>query len=119
MDINEYIRKRRALINRQISKGFNDNFSQENISKAYDDEFNKAHKVGDIHPNGKWVWTEIKPGKFDWRVIKKGKGSTSGSKVSPTVAAKVKVGNTAVNGVKSQADVDAKRQKFQNFLRQQ
>ncbi len=75
--------------------------------------------MGDIHPNGKWVWTEIKPGKFDWRVIKKGKGSTSGSKVSPTVAAKVKVGNTAVNGVKSQADMDAKRQKFQNFLRQQ
>ena len=79
MDIND-IRKRRALINRQISKGFNDNFSQENISKAYDDEFNKAHKVGDIHPNGKWVWTEIKPGKFDWRVIKKSKGSTVGSK---------------------------------------
>lgn len=41
MDIND-IRKRRALINRQISKGFNDNFSQENISKAYDDEFNKT-----------------------------------------------------------------------------
>ena len=34
-------------------------------------ELEKAHKVGDIHPNGKWVWKEIKPGKFDWRVIKK------------------------------------------------
>ena len=111
MDIND-IRKRRALINRQISKGFNDNFSQENISKAYDDEFNKAHKVGDIHPNGKWVWTEIKPGKFDWRVIKKTKGSTSGSKVSPTVAAKVKVGNTAVNGVKSQAKTNIQNQGY-------
>lgn len=44
MDIND-IRKRRALINHQISKGFNDNFSQENISKAYDDEFNKAHNM--------------------------------------------------------------------------
>lgn len=31
--------------------------------------FEKAHQVGDIHPNGKWVWTEIHPGKFDWRVI--------------------------------------------------
>ena len=111
MDIND-IRKRRALINRQISKGFNDNFSQENISKAYDDEFNKAHKVGDIHPNGKWVWTEIKPGKFDWRVIKKTKGSTSNSKVSPTVAAKVKVGNTAVNGVKSQAKTNIQNQGY-------
>ena len=100
MDIND-IRKRRALINRQISKGFNDNFDQENISKAYDDEFNKAHKVGDIHPNGKWIWTEIKPGKFDWRVIggrrnkksasaggsssdSNAKTQSSGSKPSPT-----------------------------------
>lgn len=29
-----------------------------------------AHKVGDIHKNGKWFWTEYKPGKFDWRNIK-------------------------------------------------
>lgn len=27
------------------------------------------HNVGDIHPNGKWVWVEYKPGKFDWRTI--------------------------------------------------
>ena len=27
-----------------------------------------ARKVGDIHPNHPtWVWTEYKPGKFDWR----------------------------------------------------
>jgi len=95
MDIND-IRKRRVLINRQISKGFNDNFSQENISKAYDDEFNKAHQVGDIHPNGKWVWTEIKPGKFDWRVIKKSKGSTSGSKVSSAATMSVNGGQSNV-----------------------
>lgn len=101
MDIND-IRKRRALINHQISKGFNDNFDQENISKAYDDNFNKAHKVGDVHPNGKWVWTEYKPGKFDWRGVKKTKGSTAGSKVSPTVAAKVKVGGAATNSAKPQ-----------------
>lgn len=24
-------------------------------------------KVGDLHKNGKWVWTEYAPGKFDWR----------------------------------------------------
>lgn len=29
------------------------------------------HNVGDIHKNGKWVWTEYKPGKFDWRNIAK------------------------------------------------
>lgn len=51
---------------------------QENILKAFEgapslqkavaEEFEKAkHQVGDIHPNGKWVYTEYKPGKFDWR----------------------------------------------------
>ena len=35
--------------------------------------FEKAKRqVGDIHPNGKWVWTEYAPGKFDWK-SKKGK----------------------------------------------
>lgn len=29
------------------------------------------HVVGDLHTNGKWVWTEYKPGKFDWRGIPK------------------------------------------------
>lgn len=100
MDIND-IRKRRALINRQISKGFNDNFSQENISKAYDDEFNKAHKVGDIHPNGKWVWTEIKPGKFDWRVIKKSKGSTVGYKVSSAATDRAAAAKKLVDKIKA------------------
>lgn len=31
-----------------------------------------VRKVGDIHKNGKWVWTEYKAGKFDWRVAKAG-----------------------------------------------
>ena len=37
-------------------------------------------KVGDMHPNGKWVWTEYKPGKFDWRPAKKNSstGTSSG-----------------------------------------
>lgn len=44
------------------------------------DLFEKAHKVGDVHPNGKWVWTEYKPGKFDWRGVKGGaKGGGSGA----------------------------------------
>ena len=30
----------------------------------------KAHKVGDMHANGKWIWTEYKPGRFDWRPLK-------------------------------------------------
>lgn len=48
------------------------------------DFFEKAkHNVGDMHPNGKWVWTEFKPGKFDWRPVKKG-GASAGGGVSKT-----------------------------------
>lgn len=28
------------------------------------------HVIGEIHPNGKWMWTEYKKGKFDWRGLK-------------------------------------------------
>ena len=37
----------------------------------------KARQAGDVHPNGKWVWTEYKPGKFDWRPMKKTNQSDS------------------------------------------
>lgn len=49
---------------------------QENMEKAFEigftgnEDLEKAHQVGDIHPNGKWVWTQLPSGKFDWRVIK-------------------------------------------------
>lgn len=42
------------------------------IAISHIGDIEKAHKVGDMHPNGKWVWKEISPGKFDWRVAKKG-----------------------------------------------
>ena len=42
------------------------------------EEIAKAHQVGDVHPNGKWVWTEYRPGHFDWRPMK-GRGSGDGS----------------------------------------
>lgn len=29
-----------------------------------------GHYLGEIHPNGKWQWTEYKPNKYDWRAIK-------------------------------------------------
>ena len=57
------------------------------------DLFEKAHKVGDVHPNGKWVWTEYKPGKFDWRGIKK--GAKGGSKATTGGAAATTKTNTA------------------------
>lgn len=44
-----------------------------NILKAAGTEelFEKAkYQVGDVHPNhSDWVWTEYKPGKFDWRHV--------------------------------------------------
>lgn len=33
-------------------------------------EIEKAHNVGEQHPTKPYVWTEYKPGKFDWRPIK-------------------------------------------------
>lgn len=50
---------------------------RENIEKAFEigftgnNDLEKARQVGDIHPNGKWVWTQLPSGKYDWRVIKK------------------------------------------------
>jgi hypothetical protein len=38
-----------------------------NILKSFSNDIEKAHKVGDVHPNGKWVWTQLPSGKFDWR----------------------------------------------------
>ena len=43
---------------------------QERIEKSFDNEIEKAHKDGDIHPNGKWVWRQsANGGKGDWRTI--------------------------------------------------
>lgn len=65
---------------------------RENLKKAFggtlEDEIEKARprvhrQVGDIHPNGKWVWTEYKPGKFEWRTIKKKKGEQEKPKEQP------------------------------------
>ena len=33
-----------------------------------------ARKVGDHHPTKPWIWTEYKPGKFDWRTDKTATG---------------------------------------------
>ena len=67
---------------------------QENIKKAFEvgftgnEDLEKAHQVGDIHPNGKWVWTESKPGKFDWRPPKKRGGADETSERSDASAKK-------------------------------
>lgn len=63
----EEIKQRNALVRDQIYKGF----------VGGEQLLEKAHQVGDVHPNGKYVWTEYAPGKFDWRGIKKNVQKTS------------------------------------------
>jgi hypothetical protein len=58
----EEIFEHRKEIQRNILKSF---------GKEVDIEKAVQRQVGDVHPNGKWIWTEYKPGRFDWRVIKK------------------------------------------------
>ena len=59
----EDIQKHRQAVRENIEKSLQIGFTES-------EDFEKAHKVGDIHPNGKWVWTQLPSGKFDWRVIK-------------------------------------------------
>lgn len=59
------IKQFRSSVQENILKAFG---GAPSLQKAVAEEFEKAkHQVGDIHPNGKWVWSEYKPGKFDWR----------------------------------------------------
>ena len=72
----EELNERRQAVAYNIAKSF-ENDIEKAIGAGYDleggdgDDVTKAHQVGDVHSNGKWVWTEYKPGKFDWRGIKK------------------------------------------------
>ena len=100
----EELNKRRQAVAYNIAKSF-ENDIEKAIGAGYDleggdgDEVAKAHQVGDAHPNGKWVWTEYAPGKFDWRGIKKNatekkqKVEGSGSKEVDDFMDKVKIFN--------------------------
>jgi len=60
-----------------------------NILKGFvevNDAIEKARNVGDVHPNGKWVWKQLPSGKFDWRTIPGGGGQAS----APTQSAQPK-----------------------------
>lgn len=46
-----------------------------NIMQQFGTDIEKAHQVGDEHPNGKWVWTKLPSGRFDWRVKKNASGA--------------------------------------------
>lgn len=79
-------------------------------SAGSEDIFEKAHKDGDLHPNGKWVWvSSAAGGKGDWRTLngrthKKhqasgivGSGTVSSSAVNSTGSGNSVGGNKSVN----------------------
>jgi len=58
-------------------------------------------QVGDTHSNGKWVWTEYKPGKFDWRPVKQktqSEGSDESSKKTPSKPTAQQIANAKAKG---------------------
>lgn len=59
--------------------------AEEILMNAGKERLTKAHKDGDLHPNGKWYWkSSANGGKGDWRVIKK----TTSSKPAAAPASK-------------------------------
>lgn len=60
---------------------------QDNILKSFgtsdEEELEKARQIGDIHPNGKWVWGESASGKRDWKAIKGGTKKADSSNTPP------------------------------------
>lgn len=76
--MDEIIKRHRAMVAERLTQGFSP-VHRDAISKAQEgfDDIEKARVVrqdGDIHPNGKWVWSsQAAGGKGDWRVIKKPK----------------------------------------------
>lgn len=61
----EDIRRRQLELKNNLLKGFG-----VGIDEVDENEFEKAHKQGDLHPNGKWYWeSSAAGGKGDWRTI--------------------------------------------------
>lgn len=48
----------------------------------------KTLKVGDRHKNGKWLWTEYEPGKFDWRTDPAIKAKNAAERAAKSTASK-------------------------------
>lgn len=106
----EDIQKHRQAVAENIEKSLQ-------IGYTESEDLEKAHNVGDVHPNGKWVWTQLPSGKYDWRVIKKTQNPVSGNvstqqavddakaKMAAGVAAKKQTSKSSVNGANTFDDV--------------
>ena len=64
-----------------------------------------TRKVGDIHKNGKWVWTEYAPGKFDWRTIPSMKQKTGAKPKVETEGKKAEKKQTAMKSNKAEKSI--------------
>lgn len=65
----------------------------------------KTLKVGDRHKNGKWIWTEYEPGKFDWRTDPAIKAKNAAERAAKSTASK---STTDAGKAKSKAQKKAK-----------
>lgn len=64
----EDIRRRQLELKNNLLKGFGVGIDE--VDEVDENEFEKAHKQGDLHPNGKWYWeSSAAGGKGDWRTI--------------------------------------------------
>ena len=77
----------------------------------------ETKKVGDLHKNGKWVWTEYAPGKFDWRTrpelkqrpgakAKAGEESTKKGKPAKKAASKASTVKTPVKNTETKTSAE-------------
>lgn len=73
------------------------------------EEVIKARNAGDIHPNGKWVWTEYKPGHFDWRPLKGRGGADRTPKGSDASAKKEGEGDKKTATAQANSSEDKKK----------
>lgn len=96
----EDIQKHRQAVRENIEKSLQIGFTES-------EDFEKAHQVGDIHPNGKWVWTQLPSGKFDWRVRKQSSAPSASSAASSAQTTP----KSSVAGAKTFEDVLAAYQK--------
>lgn len=88
----EELNKHRQAVRENIEKSLTIGFTG---GQDLDEGIEKAHQVGDVHPNGKWVWTQLPSGKFDWRVIKKKDGQGTGAPAAQSTATQKPASKTA------------------------
>lgn len=105
----EEINQHRAAVAEQIQKACEIGFTG--------GELEKAHKVGDIHPNGKWVWTQLPSGRYDWRVIKRTSGGSASAAPATAQKKEISVDDALEKFLTSREDADYNEALEQNLTK--